>query len=463
MTLPPTPPIASHGPRLTWAERLGYGVGDFGFNLYWTTFGSFLAAFYTDVFGIAATAAGTLLFITKLVDAVADPIMGAVADRTRSRWGKFRPYILAFALPMAATAYFTFTTPKLGNADKLLWAYVSYTLMMLVYTALNIPYSALSGVMTSDSRQRVGLISTRFAFAFAGAFAVNRWTLALVSGLGGNDPERGWQLTMLLYGAIAAVTFVITFGTTRERVTQVQTEQSKPLQDLLDLGQNRPWLVLFALSMTVMVTFTLRAGSAFYYFKYHLERPDLLASYLATQSVAYAAGALVAPFLLRFMDKRQLLSVLLSLVGVLSVALCFVPKQQLALIFALNVLMSFALGPKSPLTWSMYADAADFNEHKTGRRATGLTFAAATFSQKVGGALGSACMLWCLGYLGYAANAAQSGASVGAIVALQTVIPGVFALLGAAVMRIYPLSDAHLSTMSAELAERRNVARGHSP
>lgn len=444
-------------PRI-WLERLGYGVGDFGFNLYWTTIGSFLAAFYTDVFGLAAAAAGTMLFATKLIGAVTDPLMGALADRTTTRWGKFRPYLVVFALPMAAAAWFTFTTPNLDQTGKLLWAYISYALMMLVYSALSTPYSALCGVITSDSRERVALVSTRFAFAFAGAFVVNQWTLSLVAALGGSNPTQGWPRTMLLYGMIAALTFFVTFAVSRERVAPVQSAPTSPRADLADLASNRPWLVVVALSMAVMVTFTMRAGSGFYYFKYHVNRPDLLSSYLAAQSVALAGGAIAAPFLVRLVDKSRLLVLLLCFVSALSFALYLVPADRIELIFGLNVLISFALGPKSPLTWTMYAEAADYNEWKTGRRATGMTFAAGTFAQKVGGALGSAGMLWCLGWLGYAANEAQSDASVGAIVALQTLVPGGFALLGALAMRFYPLDEAALSTLSVELAERRHAA-----
>lgn len=450
-------PSAHPAPQQRWLERLGYGVGDFGFNLYWTTIGSFLAAFYTDVFGLAAAAAGTMLFATKMVGAVTDPLMGALADRTTTRWGKFRPYLAVFALPMAGVAWLTFTTPHLDQAGKLLWAYVSYALMMLVYSALSTPYSALCGVITSDGHERVALVSTRFAFAFAGAFVVNQWTLSLVAALGGSHPSRGWPRTMLLYGLVAALTFFITFITSRERVVPVQSTPTSPRADLADLTKNRPWLVVVALSMAVMVTFTMRAGSAFYYFKYHVQRPDLLPSYLAAQSIALAAGAIAAPLLLRLVDKKTLLVTLLCVVSFLSVALYFVPDDRIELMFVLNVLISFALGPKSPLTWAMYAEAADFNEWTTGRRATGMTFAAATFAQKVGGALGSAGMLWCLGFLGYAPNEVQSGASVSAIVALQTLVPGGFALLGALAMRLYPLHDEALSTLSAELAERRRA------
>ena len=191
--------------RLGWGEKLGFGVGDLGFNLYWTTIASFLAAFYTDVFGLSAAAAGTLLLVTKIVDACTDPLMGAVADRTASRWGQFRPYLLFAGVPMAAAAVLTFTTPDLDEGGKLIWAYATYTAMMLAYTVLSTPYSALSGVMTANSTERTTLISVRFLFAFTGGALVNKFTLPLVGWFGGGDAVLGWQCTMALYGAIACL------------------------------------------------------------------------------------------------------------------------------------------------------------------------------------------------------------------------------------------------------------------
>ncbi|MEM6900074.1 MAG: glycoside-pentoside-hexuronide (GPH):cation symporter [Pseudomonadota bacterium] len=437
--------------RLGWGEKLGFGAGDLGFNLYWTTIASFLAAFYTDVFGISAAAAGTMLFVTKIVDAFTDPVIGGIADRTSTRFGKFRPYLLFAGIPMGAAAVLTFTTPDLAQGGKLIWAYATYTVMMIMYTVLNIPYSALSGVMTARSQERTTLISTRFFFAFTGGALVNKYTLPLVDQLGSGDEILGWQLTMVLYGSIAAVIFAITFASTKERIAPPAQQQSNPMQDIKDLLRNRPWLILFFLAMIIMMTITMRAGSAYYYFKYYLERPDLLPDYLFWQMVAYAAGALFAPVMTRYIDKAKLLMLLMGIVGTLSILFYFVPKDMVWAIFALNVLISLALGPKSPLTWSMYADTADYNEWKNGRRATAMTFSAATFAQKLGGSLGSAGILWVLAVIGYAANEAQSGASQSGIALLQTAVPGGFALLAVLVASFYSLTGSQLSAIQNEL------------
>ncbi|MEO0422956.1 MAG: MFS transporter [Pseudomonadota bacterium] len=446
--------VPSRQVTLAWREKLGYGVGDFGFNLYWATIGSFLAAFYTDVFGISAAAAGTMLFVTKIVDAFTDPLMGAVADRTRSRWGKFRPYLLFAAVPMAGAAVLTFTTPTLDSTGKLIWAYATYSVMMLAYTVLSTPYSALSGVMTARSEERTTLISVRFLFAFAGSALVGKCTLPLVDALGAGDATLGWQRTMMLYGAVAAVIFAVTFLSTRERIAPPPAQQASARQDIGDLLDNRPWLILFALAMIIMMTITMRGGSAYYYFHYYLERPELLPDYLLWQMLAYACGALSAPVLTRYVDKAKLLMGLMLLVGVLSIAFYFVPRDMIWLIFTFNILISLALGPKSPLTWSMYADTADYNEWRRGRRATAMTFSAATFSQKLGGSLGTASMLWMLAAIGYAANTAQDDASRNGIALLQTAIPGLFALVAVVVTASYSLSGTKLAQIQGELEQR---------
>jgi GPH family glycoside/pentoside/hexuronide:cation symporter len=456
----PTASSSDRLARLAWREKLGFGLGDLGFNFYWTTMASFLAAFYTDVFGISAAAAGTMLFVTKLVDAFTDPLMGAVADRTRSRFGKFRPYLLYAGVPMGAAAVLTFTTPGLGPTGKLVWAYATYTMMMLMYTVLSTPYSALSGVMTANSQERTTLISARFVFAFTGGALVNKYTLPLVEAFGGGDDARGWQLTMVLYAVLAAVIFWITFLNTRERIAPPPAQKSSPYQDIRDLLHNRPWIVLFALAMIVMMTFTMRAGSAYYYFYYYLERPELLSDYLFLQLVAYGAGAFLAPVLTRFMDKARLLMLLLTIVGALSILFYFVPKDMIWAIFTLNVLISLALGPKSPLTWSMYADTADYTEWRFRRRATAMTFAAASFAQKLGGSLGSAGMLWVLAAIGYVAHQAQSGASQAGIALLQTVIPGLFALLAVGATAFYTLTGSELERIQQDLKERSLDAAG---
>ncbi|SDR10259.1 MFS transporter [Pseudoxanthomonas sp. CF125] len=448
---------AADGARLPLREKISYGIGDFGFNLYWANISAFLLIFYTDVMGLAAGAVGTMMLVTKLVDAAADPLMGAIADRTRTRWGRFRPYLLYAAVPLAITGVLTWTVPDLDGSGRLLWAYATFTLMMFVYTVLSMPYSALSGVMTADSQQRTTLISFRFIAAFAGTTLVNWLTLDLVRWLGRGDEQLGWQLTMVLYGVVAVATFVAVFANTRERIEPPPQQRSTMRQDVLDLLGNKPWLVLFVLALVIMVTIVMRSGSLVYYLKYYVSRPELTGLFLGSYSVALAVGAALTPLLTRLVDKRRLMMGLMAGVGVISCAMYFVPKEQIWVTFALNTLVGLLLGPKSPLAFSMYADCADYTEWKTGRRATAMTFAAAAFSQKLGGAVASAAIAWMLAAMGYIANQAQSDASRLGIVLLLTVIPGVVALLAVWVMRAYPLDDAALARVEAELQARREV------
>ncbi len=449
---------AAAGP-LPMREKIGYGIGDFGFNLYWANISAFLLIFYTDVMGLAAGAVGTMFLVTKLVDAVTDPMMGAIADRTRSRHGRFRPYLLYGALPLALAGVLAWTVPDLGDGGKLLWAYATFTLMMLAYTVLSTPYSALSGVITADSQQRTTLISFRFIAAFAGTALVGWLTLDLVGWLGAGDDRRGWQLTMALYGALAVAVFLAVFLTTRERIAPPPQQRSAIRQDVADLLDNRPWLVLFALAMVIMVTIVMRGGAVAYYLKYYVGRPELTGAFLGSYSLALAAGAALTPMMTRVIDKKRLMVWLMATVGILSCAMFFVPRDAIWALFALNTLVGLALGPKSPLAFSMYADCADYTEWRTGRRATAMTFAAATFSQKMGGALASATIAWLLGAMGYVANQAQSDASLLGIALLLTVIPGVVALLAAWVMRYYPLDDSVLVQVQADLGARREQRR----
>ncbi|MDZ7923663.1 MAG: MFS transporter [Marinagarivorans sp.] len=529
--------------KLSWSERIGYGLGDAGFNFYWIIIGSYLSLFYTDIFGLSPAVAGTMFLVTKIVDAFTDPAMGAIADRTNSRWGKFRPYLLFGAIPMAGAAVLTMTTPDLSDNGKIIWAYATYTLMMLCYTILSTPYSSLAGVITADADVRNSIFGIRFFFAYAVGTIVGLFTPSLASSFAvDGDPARGWQITMALYASVATLLFWVTFFTTKERVAPPAGQQTNPIDDIKDLLANKPWLILFALAMIIMMTIVFRGSSATYYFKYFVERPDLMGPYIGMQMAAYAVGCLASPYLARWIvDKAKLLMLLMAIVGTLSVVFAFVPKpeqvgvvtlsqggqttltaevllgapvsesdqltwyehkaylklftQRIALneeekelsladaksgqafsviktqadgtqvdssslpteiiiMFILNVLISLALGPKSPIAWSMYADAADYNEWKTGRRATAMTFSAATFSQKLGGAIGSAGVLWVLASVGYAANQVQEGASLTSIVWLQTLVPAFFAFVSVAVLRFYDLSGAKLQQIQLDLKAR---------
>jgi glycoside/pentoside/hexuronide:cation symporter, GPH family len=441
--------------RLTQREIVGYGLGDMGFNFYWTNISTFLLIFYTDVFGITAAAAATMLFVVKIFNAFTDPMIGAFADRTQTRWGKFRPYLLFMPLPLAVAGVLTYSTPDFGPTGKLVWAYATYLLLMTVYTSVNLPYSALSGVITGDARERNAINASRFVAGFAGGTLVTAASPRLVSWLGGGDPALGWTLTMVFWGLAAAVIFAITFGTTTERVQPVQAAPSSVGQDLADLRSNRPWILLFLLALIIMVSITLRMTSAAYYFKYVVNRPELLATFVPAYLLAAAAGTALTPLLARFIDKRLLMIGLMLASTVLSAAFLFVDASQIWLMYALQIALGLVLGPKSPLNFSMLADAADYNEWRNGRRATAMTFAASSFAQKLGTAVAVGVIGALFTWLGYVPNAAQSAESQAGIVWLMSVIPAAFTLLAAAIMVFYTLDNPTMARIQADLAARK--------
>jgi GPH family glycoside/pentoside/hexuronide:cation symporter len=443
--------------QLTWREKISYGIADMGFNFYWTNIATFLLIYYTDVFGISAAAAASMMFTIKIINAFTDPLIGAAADRTTTRFGKFRPYLIWVPLPLACAAILTYTTPDLSADGKIVWAYGTYLLMMVCYTCINIPYNALSGVLSADPQERSTVNGLRFIFAFAGGTLVTAATPALVSWLGGGDDKLGWQLTMLVWSVFASILFVLTFLNTRERIQPAQAQKSNVWQDIRDLSQNRPWVALFLLALIIMITITLRTTSAAYYFKYVVGRPDLMAGFVPAYMISAAVGASLTPLMTRFIDKRKLMMILMSITAVLSSAFFFVPKDQVALMFVLQVGMGLALGPKSPLAFSMYADTADYNEWRTGRRATAMTFAAATFSQKLGTAIAVAVIGWLFTQLGYVANVTQSAGSQAGILWLMSFIPAAFAVLAVIIMFFYNLDNTKLIQIQADLEARKTT------
>ncbi|NKF50031.1 MFS transporter [Shewanella sp. WXL01] len=432
-------------------EKIGYAMGDVASNFYWRVFDVFLFIFYTDVFGLSAAAVGTMMLVTRLIDAFSDPLMGALADRTQTRFGKFRPYLLLGIIPIAAAGVLTFTVPDFSDSGKLIWAYATYIFMMLAYTFINVPYGALLGVVTADSQQRTTLTSFRFIGAFSGGTLVAFLTPELVNLLGAGDEKLGWQLTMACYGIVAALCFYISFAATKERIAPPVNQRSTITQDIKDLISNKPWLVLFSLALIIMLTITLRASTGTFYFKYYVGREDLIGCFTATYMLALAIGAASTPLMTKYCDKKPLLMYLMSAVAILCIGFYFIPATSIELMFVTQALIGFCLGPKSPLVFSMYADTADFGQYQNGRRATAMTFSAAAFSQKLGGAIAGAMMGWILSGMGYVANQTQSDSSEMGIVLLNTLIPAVFAVISVWIISRYSLDEATMYKVNQSL------------
>jgi GPH family glycoside/pentoside/hexuronide:cation symporter len=441
--------------RLSVKEKISYGLGDTASNFYWQMFMSFILFFYTDVFGIPAVAAGTMLLITRMWDTAIDPVMGVIADRTNTKWGKFRPYLLWMAIPIGVIGVLTFTTPHLSMNGKLVYAYVTSTLMMAAYTAINTPYSALMGVLTPNSLERTSVSSYRFVLAFVAIFVVQGTTLPLVEYFGKGDQAAGYQWTMVVFSAVAVVLFIFTFFNTRERVHPPKDQKSSIKSDLRDLLHNRPWMVLFVIGIFALSYNSIRSGSIIYYFKYYMNNEIMASAFMVSGTIAAIAGVMVTKYLSKLLGKRRLYMVLWAIVSVLTMLFYFIPKENIGLVFAAHILISFILGPTAPLIWAMYADTADYSEWKTGRRATGLVFSAATFAQKLGWAIGGAITGWLLAYFGFIANIVQTQGTQDGIRLMMSVIPAIGGILAALAMWFYTLDEPLMVEIEQELTSRK--------
>lgn len=445
--------------RVSLREKIAYSLGDSASNFYWKTFEFFIVFFYTDVFGLPAAAVGMMMLVTRLLDAVADPIMGTIADRTKTRWGRFRPYLVWGALPFGAAGVLTFTTPHLGGGAKLVYAYITYTLLMIIYTAVNIPYSALMGVITPNSQERTSISSIRFIGAFTVGIVVQYFTLPLVAFFGHGSKTRGWQLTMTLYGLLAVVLLVLCFLGTRERVLPPPQQNDDLGRDILNLFGSRPWIVLVGVVLLALAAFAIKGSDGIYYFKYFVKREDLLGPFLVSNGLAFLAAVSVAPPLAKLLGKKALFVVALGVGGAVIGFFWFLRPTDILWMFVLQIASSFILGFNSPLIFAMFADAADHGEWRTGRRNTGLVFASAIFATKVGWALGA----WLLGvsltFFGYAANTGQSSRSLIGIVLATSWIPCALLVLGAVAMIFYPLNEAMMVKIETELQQRRGEIR----
>jgi len=455
-------------------EKMAYGAGDFASSMFWKLFSMFLLFFYTDVFGISAAAVGTMFLVTRVWDAVNDPVMGIICDRTQTRWGKFRPYLLFLALPFAIIGVLTFTSPDLTSSGKLVYAYVTYSLMMMIYTAVNVPYASLMGVMTSNIEERTSLASWRLIGAFAGGLLVTASANALIDYFGGADSgttdfETGYQYTIMVFGVLAAFFLVLTFLGTRERLEPPKEKNNSLKEDLRNLSRNMPWFIMLGAAICNNIFNTLRDGTTLYYFKYYIKdqtlsffgteydfsQGALASAYLSVWVGTNILGVILAkPLSARIGKKKAFLySILVS--SILSIAFFFLDPDQLFAIFALNVFIGISAGVVMPLLWAMYADIADYSEWKNGKRSTGLIFSSSSMSQKFGWTIGGALTGWMLSYLGFEANVEQTESSVFGIRLMISVVAGVAGILAAIFVSRYKLDGAMMEKIQGELSIMR--------
>lgn len=450
------------GAKLSVLEKVGYGFGDLASNLFWQMFAIFVAKFYTDVFMLSAATLGTMLLATRVLDAFVDPMVGTIADRTNTRWGHFRPYLVWMAIPMAATATLTFTTPDLEGGAKVAYAYVTLSLMMVTYSAINIPYSALLGVLTPDSEERTSASSYRFVMALLPVFVVVNTAIPLANHFGGSDNSpRGWQMTMLLYSSVAVLLFFACFALTRERVPSGPREDSSLRNDLRDLLRNKPWMVLSAVGIAALTYSNIRNTVAIYYFQYVVPGgAEYFGPVMTTGAFAFIAGVMATAPLAKRYGKRNFYMVSMTLTAIATFAFFFVPPSNLPLVWGMNTLINVLAAPTAPLVWAMYADTADYSEWRAGRRATGLVFSASSFAQKLGWAIGGAGVGWLLAFYGYVPNVAQSERTVHGIVLMMSLIPAAAAVIAVAALWFYELDKSTVERMTAELQARRSRPDG---
>jgi len=490
--------------KLSFREKAGYSLSDASANFVFQMFIVFPTAFYIDTIGISAAVMGTMLLWVRLSDAITDPIMGVIADRTTHRWGKFRPWLLWSAIPFAVLFWLTFTVPDSFQGSARVWyVVVTYTVLMMAYTMNNVPYSALNGVMTSNSGERTSLSSYRFVAAMGAAFIVQGLTLPLVQKFGNGErtDPHGWSATIAIYAAISVVFFVITFLSVKERVQPPKDQKHDLKRDIREVLHNRPWLAMFGMVLFVFITLALR-GNANYVFVTRYLSPEALRSFIEGLGLTASAAAVDHPSLgVRILDAFGMIvkpgadpaavgfSVLsmtgavVQILGVLSAKKLadwfgkkavftaglagtaifqamyfFVAPGDVSMVFALTILVNICYGPTIPLLWAMIADCADWSEWKNNRRSTAFVFAGMVFALKAGLGFGGAIAGWMLAMYGYSAATANDPAVLLGVRQMVSFYSAGFFGIGVIFMIFYPISKHVALQMSEELEERRRKA-----
>lgn len=426
--------------KLGWGEKFGYAAGDMASCLYFGIFMNFMAIFYTDVFGITPAVLATMLIFTRTWDWINDPIMGVIADRTNTKMGKFRPWILWMIPPYVILGVLTFTTFDLDGTAKIVYAYATYTLLMMVYTAINVPYGALMGVMTAKSDQRTVLASFRFIGANAGIFAVTLLLPILVKAIGDDNEQLGYSGAMGVISLIAGALFFITFKTSKERIRPRHKKHEPLKQEFKQLMRNGPWLIVICLSILTVLAQAIRGTPILHFFKYVAGNEEWGNQLLLVNSVAAVIAVMLSKHIVAlFGCKKRAYIVLNLLFAAILVWFYFIPVDNFNLMIVNQLMIAFVAAPMMPLFWSMIADTADYGAAKFGHRSTGIIFSAGTASQKIGWTLGPALAMLILSGVGYVANQEQTAETRDALRLMMSVIPAGFAVLTAVVTYFYPI------------------------
>ena len=441
---------------MTFSSRMAYSVGDAGINLYFMSTLSFLLYFYTDFYGISAAVAAGIFFVARVVDAITDPFMGYLADHTRTKWGRFRPYLAFGAIPLAVISIATFTIPDFNETGKIIWAYVTYKLFGILYPVVTIPYAAMTSVLTDDHDERATLTTLRMAGAFSGALIVTTGMMPLVSNFGF---ENGFQYTMVLYGVIGTLFLWWAFAGTKERTDLALPEQRISLGDAMRaLFRNTPLWIVISLFILGMLAFTFRQTVAPYYFKYTMERPDLLTSFFTTTLVVMFGGLVLVPFLVKWLGKAATVQVgsVVAMIG--AAGFYFNDPANVAMVYVWGCTMAIGGAPIAVLGWAMLADTIEYAQHAHDVRADGVIYSTASFFQKVGKTVAGAAIPAILALTGFVANQVQSAEVLGGILLCMAVVPFAANVALFVISFIYKLDAKAHGQIVRELKERLHIS-----
>ena len=465
--------------KLSVLEKCAYGAGDMACNLFWGLI-VLSAVFYTDYFGIPAAAAGLMMLIVRCIDIAFDVFIGAIADRKNTKYGRFRPWILYGVVPFCVIGFFTFFTPGFSDPMKLVYAYVTYLLFMLMYSVVNVPYGALMGVISEDPKERTSVSAYRNIFAQVGCLVVYGTLFSTVSFLQTSynmAPQKAFSSIVLIYAVVVLISLLGTFFFTRERVAPVKEEKNKLSDDVKDLVSNRPWIILTIAGIMLLVFVFCHNGLIAYYAKYYIASMSLNEAgetvfsvngkflgfelnweilstlLLSIGSIVTIVGTLLIRPVVNKFGKKPTWIACFILASIISIIFYFVPKESLGTIIILQTLFTLFIGPAGFIMWSMYADVADYAEVKTGRRATGLIFSSATMAQKLGNTVANTLPLFALGAIGYVANDINMAESVRhAILVIFALFPLVGSITAVIALFYYNIDEKMIRENSAKLA-----------
>lgn len=439
-------------------ERIGYALGDTASNLTFSMITTYLMFFYTDVFGLAPAAIATLFLIARVWDAINDPIMGVIIDKTNTKWGKCRPYFLWLAIPYGIMAVLAFTVPNFSASGKLIYAYITYIALGMVYTGINIPYSAILPSLTDNPQERTDVNVIRMLFAMAGTLIVNMLTLPLVEALGKGNDAKGFQTTMMIFATIAVIFFLITFASTRERI---QVGRGKPVpfsEGLKAIKGNLPWLITLVLNFIFWTGFTIKNATTVYYVQYNMGREDLIPIFMLVGILGMIPAIALSPVATRILKGKRNTLIMGNIVSVIgSILMLIAGTTSIPLLIAGTLIVAFGMGFTAGILFAMMADTVDYGEWKSGVRAQGLLYAASSFGVKLGMGIGGAVAAAVLGITGYVAGAEQTAKTLAGIQFNFIGIPLLAYIISIVVLCFYKL-DKQYPQIKADLDQRRKTA-----